>query len=43
VLYLHGGGYVIGSINTHRDLMTRISRASDFRVLGIDYRLALIC
>jgi epsilon-lactone hydrolase len=40
VLYLHGGGYVIGSINTHRDLMARISRASGFRVLGIDYRLA---
>jgi len=40
VLYLHGGGYVIGSINTHRDLMVRISRASGFRVLGIDYRLA---
>jgi epsilon-lactone hydrolase len=40
VLYLHGGGYVIGSINTHRDLMARLSRASGFRVLGIDYRLA---
>ena len=40
VLYLHGGGYVMGSINTHRDLMARISRASGFRVLGIDYRLA---
>jgi epsilon-lactone hydrolase len=40
VLYLHGGGYVIGSVNTHRDLMVRISRASGFRVLGVDYRLA---
>jgi acetyl esterase/lipase len=40
VLYLHGGGYVIGSVNTHRDLMARISRASGFRVLGLDYRLA---
>ncbi|MBF6561300.1 MAG: alpha/beta hydrolase [Candidatus Binataceae bacterium] len=40
VLYLHGGGYVIGSINTHRDLMGRISRASGARVLGINYRLA---
>ena len=28
VLYLHGGAYVIGSINTHRDLAGRISRAS---------------
>src|SRR5262249_7120723 len=28
VLYLHGGGCVIGSINTHRSLAARISRAS---------------
>ena len=40
VLYLHGGGYVLCSINTHRDLMSRISRAAGARVLGIDYRLA---
>jgi epsilon-lactone hydrolase len=40
VLYVHGGGYVLGSINTHRDLMGRIARASGARVLGINYRLA---
>lgn len=40
VLYLHGGGYVIGSIATHRDLCARISRASGARVLALDYRLA---
>jgi len=40
VLYLHGGGYVIGSINTHRDLAARISRAAKARALVIDYRLA---
>jgi monoterpene epsilon-lactone hydrolase len=40
VLYLHGGGYVIGSINTHRDLAGRISRAAKARALLIDYRLA---
>jgi acetyl esterase/lipase len=40
VLYLHGGGYVIGSINTHRDLAGRLSRAAAARVLLIDYRLA---
>src|SRR3984885_15777482 len=39
VLYLHGGGYVIGSINTHRDLAGRISSAAKARVLLIDYRL----
>jgi acetyl esterase/lipase len=40
VLYLHGGGYVLGSIKTHRDLMGRVSRAAKARVLGLDYRLA---
>ena len=40
ILYLHGGGYVIGSINTHRSLAARLSRAAQARVLLIDYRLA---
>ncbi len=40
VLYLHGGGYVIGSINTHRAMTGMISRAAASRVLLIDYRLA---
>src|SRR5512135_2915345 len=39
ILYLHGGGYVIGSINTHRELASRLSRATAARVLLIDYRL----
>src|SRR5215469_6669852 len=40
ILYLHGGGYVVGSINTHRAMVSRIARASDARALLIDYRLA---
>lgn len=40
VLYLHGGGYVVGSINTHRAMVARIGRASQARALAIDYRLA---
>ena len=40
VLYLHGGGFKIGSINSHRELMANISDAAGCRVLGIDYRLA---
>jgi epsilon-lactone hydrolase len=40
VLYLHGGGYTIGSIKTHRCLAGWISRAAKARVLIIDYRLA---
>jgi len=40
VYYLHGGGYAIGSINTHAELVSRISRASGARALSVDYRLA---
>jgi acetyl esterase/lipase len=40
ILYLHGGGYAIGSIATHRYLMQSVNQASGARVLGIDYRLA---
>ncbi|HEY6980341.1 alpha/beta hydrolase [Reyranella sp.] len=40
VLYLHGGGYAIGSINTHRRLAYDISAASGTALLVIDYRLA---
>jgi acetyl esterase/lipase len=43
ILYLHGGGYVIGSVNTHREMIARIARASGARVLAIDYRLAPEC
>jgi monoterpene epsilon-lactone hydrolase len=40
ILYLHGGGYVICSPRTHRDLVWRIARSSCARALLIDYRLA---
>jgi acetyl esterase/lipase len=40
VLYLHGGGYVMGSFVTHRKLAGDLSRASGARVLMVDYRLA---
>jgi monoterpene epsilon-lactone hydrolase len=40
VLYFHGGGYVMGSRNTHRGLAGRIARAAVARVLLPEYRLA---
>ena len=40
VLYLHGGGYVIGSIDSHREMISRIARSTAARALAIDYRLA---
>ncbi len=40
ILYLHGGGYCICSIDTHRGLAARLALASRARVLIIGYRLA---
>lgn len=40
VLYVHGGGYVIGSLVSHRELVARIARAAGARALSVDYRLA---
>lgn len=40
VMYLHGGGYVIGSRVTHRSLASRISATAAARVLLVEYRLA---
>ena len=40
VMYLHGGGYMIGSMRTHRSPLSYLSRVSDARVLGVNYRLA---
>ena len=40
ILYFHGGGYVMGSLNTHNSLMARLSVACNAVVLGLDYRLA---
>ncbi len=40
ILYLHGGGYVMGSLTTHRALVGEISRAAQAAALLVDYRLA---
>lgn len=40
ILYLHGGGYVVGSIYTHREMASRLSRAAKAKAILIDYRLA---
>jgi epsilon-lactone hydrolase len=39
VLYLHGGGFVVGSVASHADLLGRLSRSSGAQLLGVDYRL----
>ncbi|MDD5174853.1 MAG: alpha/beta hydrolase [Sterolibacterium sp.] len=40
LLYFHGGGFQVGSIRSHRDLIVRLSAAAGCRALGINYRLA---
>lgn len=40
LLYLHGGGYVIGSLDSHRHLVAAAGRAAGCWALALDYRLA---
>lgn len=40
ILYLHGGGYVIGSIASHRHLIGELARRAGAPALALDYRLA---
>lgn len=39
VLYLHGGGWLFGNLDSHRRLVSKISRGSGVPVLALDYRL----
>lgn len=40
LFYLHGGGYALGSIASHRHYVARIARQAGMRALLVDYRLA---
>lgn len=40
LLYLHGGGYVVGNCNMHRQLVSHIARAAAVRAVLPEYRLA---
>jgi monoterpene epsilon-lactone hydrolase len=40
LLYLHGGGYIAGSVHTHRALAARIAQAAGCVGLVVDYRIA---
>lgn len=39
-VYLHGGGFVIGDLNTHDPLCRRLCNRGDCIVVSVDYRLA---
>ena len=40
LVFLHGGGFVLGGINTHDALCRRICHDAGVHVLSVDYRLA---
>jgi acetyl esterase len=40
MLYLHGGGFTVGSVETHDTLCREICRQSGCAVVSLDYRLA---
>lgn len=40
VVFFHGGGFVVGSIDTHAGLAASIARALDLPVVSVEYRLA---
>jgi acetyl esterase/lipase len=39
ILYLHGGGYVLGSPRSHRPLVARLADAAHATAISADYRL----
>jgi acetyl esterase len=40
LVFFHGGGYVIGGLDTHDDLCRLICRDGGVQVLSVDYRMA---
>lgn len=40
LLYIHGGGWFMGSINTHRSFVSTLAYKSGIRTLSFNYRLA---
>ena len=40
IVYFHGGGFVVGDLETHDNTCRLLSRRSGARLLAIDYRLA---
>ena len=40
LVFYHGGGWVLGSLNTHDDVCRKLAQAMGHAVLSVDYRLA---
>ena len=40
IAFYHGGGFVIGNVETHASFCAEVSRVMDLPVISVDYRLA---
>ncbi|MBY9010676.1 MAG: alpha/beta hydrolase [Candidatus Lokiarchaeota archaeon] len=40
MIYIHGGGHIMGSVKTHRLFTLELAKVTNLRVLSINYRLA---
>jgi acetyl esterase len=40
IVYLHGGGFVIGCVNFYKPIMTSLAQYTGCIVIGVDYRKA---
>lgn len=40
LVYFHGGGFVVGDLDTHAGICAEIARVLDVPVIAVDYRLA---
>lgn len=40
ILYFHGGGFILGGLDSHDDVCAELCAATGYRVLSADYRLA---
>ena len=40
VIYYHGGGFVVGGLDSHDDICAEICHRTGFEVVAVDYRLA---
>jgi acetyl esterase len=40
VMFFHGGGFVVGGLDSHDDICAEICAQTGYRVISVDYRLA---
>ncbi|CAF1623469.1 unnamed protein product, partial [Didymodactylos carnosus] len=40
IIYYHGGGFYMGSLETHNDITKTLAKLTGFIVISVDYRLA---